>query len=431
MNSPPLSNHFKNRSPSSIRRAQIEFSKREDIDSVDVVNLAIGNISLPMYPAMRKRLNQLGSTRFSDGVVKYTSSNGNKEARKAFLNILEAEGIDSTDIFSMVTDGGSAAMELMLLGVCGPSSKNPLMLLDPTYTNYTDFANRLSIPITTMVRNINSDGYFSEIDLAHLESLIIKKNPSGILIIPYDNPTGQYLSIKVIRAIAELAIKYDKWLISDEAYRSLVYNNKKISSIWALNEIDLPGIKGRRISIESSSKVWNACGLRIGGLLTDNLNFHEKAVSEYTANLCANALGQEIFGAMANEPHQNIRKWQFDQRIYYSGVLNMLKDEFEKELPGLIVTKPEAAIYFIIDFRNIAPKDFNAVEFIDYCAKSGKVKIKNKFYTLLLSPMSGFYSSHKNGIYQMRVAMVDEPNRMKIAPILLSKLYNDYINNTQ
>ena len=155
MNNPPLSNHFKNRSPSSIRRAQIEFSKREDIDSVDVINLAIGNISLPMYPAMRDRLNELGSTRFSDGVVKYTSSNGNEDARNAFLNILEAEGIDSSNLFSMVTDGGSSAMELMLLGVCGPSSKNPLMLLDPTYTNYKDFANRLSIPITTLVLKIN------------------------------------------------------------------------------------------------------------------------------------------------------------------------------------------------------------------------------------------------------------------------------------
>ena len=103
----------------------------------------------------------------------------------------------------------------------------------------------------------------------------------------------------------------------------------------------------------------------------------------------------------------------------------------QKEIPGLIVTKPEAAIYFIIDFRNIAPKSFNAVEFIDYCARSGKVKIKNKFYTLLLSPMSGFYNSQKNGIYQMRVAMVDKPDRMKRAPILLSKLYKDYINNTK
>ena len=71
------------------------------------------------------------------------------------------------------------------------------------------------------------------------------------------------------------------------------------------------------------------------------------------------------------------------------------------------------------------------IELIDYCAKSGKVRIENKFYTLLLSPMSGFYNSHKNGIYQMRVAMVDEPSRMKIAPILLSELYKDYLNNTQ
>jgi aspartate aminotransferase len=138
-----LSQHFKNRSPSSIRRAQIKFNQRKDKGSIDVINLAIGNISMPIYPAMRKRLTELGTERFSDGIIKYTPTPGIDEARNAFLNILKAEGLDSTSILSMVTDGGSAAMELMLLGVCGPSSKRPLLILDPTYTNYTEFSKRL------------------------------------------------------------------------------------------------------------------------------------------------------------------------------------------------------------------------------------------------------------------------------------------------
>ena len=76
-----------------------------------------------------------------------------------------------------------------------------------------------------------------------------------------------------------IAVKNDiGWC--DEAYRSLSYVENESSSIWALNESDVRGISGRRISIESASKVWNACGLRIGGLLTDNYEFHQKAVSE-------------------------------------------------------------------------------------------------------------------------------------------------------
>ena len=83
-----ISKHFQNRSPSAIRKAQIEFSKREDRESINVINMAIGNISMPMYPAMRKRLMELGVERISDGVVKYTPTSGTVEAREAFLNIL-------------------------------------------------------------------------------------------------------------------------------------------------------------------------------------------------------------------------------------------------------------------------------------------------------------------------------------------------------
>ncbi len=131
MKFPNLSKHFKNRVPSVIRQAQIEYSKRKDKNIVDVLNLAIGNISLPMHPAMQNRLKEVGQTIFSDGVVKYTSTIGNKETRDAFLNILQAEGINTSNIFSNITDGGSSAMELMMLGVCGPGSSYPIMLLDP------------------------------------------------------------------------------------------------------------------------------------------------------------------------------------------------------------------------------------------------------------------------------------------------------------
>ena len=97
-----VSEHFKNRNPSSVRKAQISFSKRNDKDSVIVINLAIGNISRPMYPAMRKALIDLGTKRKSDGVVKYTPTVGTDKARNAFLKILSAEGYDKTGIFNLI-----------------------------------------------------------------------------------------------------------------------------------------------------------------------------------------------------------------------------------------------------------------------------------------------------------------------------------------
>ena len=168
---PKLSSHFIGRLPSVIRQAQIIFSNRVDNDDIQVVNLAIGNVSLPMHPAMINRMNELGNNEFNNGVVKYTPSVGTNEARKAFLNIIGSEGVDTSHLYSMITDGGSQAMELMMLGVCGPSSNRPLMLLDPAYTNYIEFGKRLSIPVITAIREFKDDGSFSELNLKDIEKL--------------------------------------------------------------------------------------------------------------------------------------------------------------------------------------------------------------------------------------------------------------------
>ena len=189
----------------------------------------------------------------------------------------------------------------------------------------------------------------------------------------------------------------------------------------------VPGIEGIRISIESASKVWNACGLRIGSLVTDNKVFHTKSVSEYTANLCANALGQEIFAGLAQETHEELNKWFQLQKHYYKSTMELLRNNFLKEIPGLVVTNPEAAIYFIIDFRNICDDSFNAAAFIRYCASSGKVEIDGNLFTLLLAPVQGFYRNENSGKTQLRVAIVESKELMEKSPKILSKLYDSYL----
>ena len=311
---PKLSSHFKSRLPSAIRQAQIIFSNRVDKDDIQVVNLAIGNVSLPMHPVMINRMNELGINEYNNGVVKYTPSVGTDEARKAFLNIIGSEGVDTSHLYSMITDGGSQAMELMMLGACGPSSNRPLMLLDPAYTNYIEFGKRLSISIITANREIRDDGSFNELNLIDIERQIQNHNPGALVVIPSDNPTGQFLNQKQLINLGKICVRNNIWFVSDEAYRQLYYGKDGSSSIWKLTEEDVSGITGSRISIESASKVWNACGLRIGGIVTDNQEFHTKAVSEYTANLCANAIGQTIFGALAHESHDDLNTWYHTQR---------------------------------------------------------------------------------------------------------------------
>ena len=425
---PKLSNHFKNRSPSAIREAQIIFSNRGDKSEVDVINLAIGNISLPMHPSMIQKMKDLGNASFPDGIVKYSPTVGTDNARNAFLKILSSLDIDTHNIQCNITDGGSAAMELMLLGVCGPSSIQPIMLLDPTYTNYVDFTKRLSIPIITNERRLKDNGSFENLDLRKIKHLIDTKKPAGLVVIPYDNPSGQYIEKKTLIELSKICVEKNIWIISDEAYRTLHYddNNSYISSIWNISENEVKGITGRRISIESSSKVWNACGLRIGALLTDNIDFHVKSTSEYTANLSANSIGQEIFGVLKDETKENLNLWYNSQKNYYKKIMFRLREDLEAQIPGLIISKPQAAIYFIIDFKNIVNEKFDSILFTKYCAEKGKIKIKNQYYSILLAPMKLFYQNKELGRTQMRLAVVEPPEKIKLTAEILKNLFIEY-----
>ena len=145
-------------------------------------------------------------------------------------------------------------------------------------------------------------------------------------------------------------------------------------------------------------------GLRIGALVTDNEIMYRKARSEYTANLCANVIGQHVFGAVAHLSSKEIINWYDNQRGYYLKIINNLVHGLKNELPGIILSTPESAIYIVLDFSNITPSNFNMLSFIKYCALSGKIKVDNEYLTLLISPMHGFYSDKAKGKKQARIA---------------------------
>tara|TARA_B100001287_G_scaffold255785_1_gene240159 strand:- start:452 stop:1750 length:1299 start_codon:yes stop_codon:yes gene_type:complete len=431
--SPSISDHYGKREPSSIRKAQILFQSRQDCSNIVVINLAIGNISLPMHPAMLKRLKSLGEpdSPFAKGVVQYTSSEGTAECKTAILNSIYAElslNIPQ-NINCVITDGGSQAMELMLLGVSGTSGGEPIMVIDPLYTNYVEFAKRLSIPMISLERKSNADGSFGDLDIIEIRKKISNDNPNGILIIPADNPTGLQMSQTTINEIAKICVEEDIWLVSDEAYRNIYFSGNRPSSIWQISNTDVPGILGRRISIESVSKVWNACGLRIGALVTDNKMMYQKVRSEYTANLCANVVGQYVFGAVAQMSSDEIIDWYSSQRAYYSKAIISLIKELKEELPGIILSSPGAAIYIVLDFKNITPSDFNVSKFIEYCSLKGKIRLKKKYYTLLLSPMKGFYNQKLKGEKQARIALVEQESKMRMVPKILSRLLENYLKS--
>ena len=429
---PTLSEHYRLRQPSAIRIASMKFAERKD--GTEAINVAIGNVSLPMHPAMQKRMSTLSEkgSPFAEGVVKYTATVGEAETNQAFLNIIASSGASTEGLYSQVTDGGSQGMELVILGVCGApgSGERPLLLIDAAYTNYLSFADRLGRSTCSIQRQLQPNGKFSLPGEAEIEATIQKHKPGALVIIPYDNPTGHLYDRASLVSLARLAVKYNLWIISDEAYRELFYNGAPTLSIWSISEAEVPGIRGRRISIETASKVWNACGLRIGGLVTDNLEFHQQAVAENTAGLCSSAIGQYIFGSLAHESHDQLKHWYARQRAYYAGMLNHFTETTRQLLPGVIVSSPDAAIYSAIDVRDIAKPGFNALQFVLWCAQHGAVEVEGKKMTVLTAPMSGFYSVAKGevnpGDTQMRVAYVESPERMKLVPKALAELFKAY-----
>ena len=432
LTAPLLSDHFRLREPSAIRVASIRFAGRQD--GTQAVNVAIGNVSLPMHPAMVERMNGLGrsASPFAHGVVKYTATVGTSECCQAFLNIIESSGFGTEDLCCQVCDGGSQAMELVILGVCGPagSQERPLMLIDAAYTNYLAFAARVGRSTVSIQRTLQEDGHYSLPSLDEIEKVIIEQKPGGLVVIPYDNPTGHLYDHGTLVQLARLCVKHNLWLISDEAYRELFYTGGKPVSVWGISEAEVPGITGRRISIETASKVWNACGLRIGGLVTDNRDFHVQAVAENTANLCSSAIGQHIFAGLAEIPHSELQQWYEQQRSYYSAMLHHFTDHTKKHLPGVIVSSPDAAIYSTIDVRNVAKPGFDSMAFVLYCAEKGSVLLEDEPWTLLTAPMGGFYSvapgQPNPGSTQLRVAYVETPKKMQQVPALFAELFRQF-----
>jgi len=420
---PAMSDHFARRSPSVIRLAQIEFMKRRD--GVEAINLAIGNVSLPMHPAMSRRMRALGKgSPHARGVVRYTPSVGTEEANRAFLNTIAAGGFPTRGLYSQVTDGGSQAMELAVLGTCGrvKGRHRPLMLIDPHYTNYIAMAQRTGVRMVSIRRELRDDGTFTLPDFGDIERALRRHRPGAIVVIPYDNPSGQFTPQRDLDRLARLATTHDCWIVSDEAYRQLVYTGERPSSVWGAS-----AARGRRISIESTSKVWNACGLRVGALVTDNARFHEQSVAEYTSNLCANALGQHIFGAIAHEPASRLRGWFDRQRAYYRKLMGDFARALQRRIPGIVVSRPDAALYSVVDVRKVARPGFDAMEFVRYCARRGRARVGGRELTLLVAPMEGFFLSRRDlAKTMMRLAYVESPERMRLVPELFERLLRGF-----
>jgi len=301
-----------------------------------------------------------------------------------------------------------------------------LLAVDPVYSNYLDLATRIGARVEAIGRPFGEDGLFGPPDLGELEAKIQATNPVGLVICPADNPTGALLRRRDLIALGKLCVENDLWLVSDEAYRGLQFGEEGAVSIFHLTEEEVPGITGRRITIESSSKGYCACGLRIGALITDRPDLHEKVVYEYTSNLCSNVIGQHIFAGLGEVSKTDLMAWFDEQNGDYAPIMREVVDDIRARIPEARVAPPEAALYTVIDL-SAAMDDFEAGDFIAWCAGEGKVRIGDEDRTLLLAPLAGFFAGDPAPARgMMRLAFVASDEEMRVAPRLLAELLEGY-----
>ena len=165
--------------------------------------------------------------------------------------------------------------------------------------------------------------------------------------------------------------------------------------------------------------------------MTDSEEFHKRSVAEATISLCASTPGQYVFGALAHESKADLQAWYGKQREYYRELLQNLTSRTRELIPGVIVSSADASIYSVVDVRNIAPADFDGLDFVTFCAGQGKVDVDGKPWTLLTAPMSGFYSVPEGapnpGRAQLRIAYVETPERLALVPQLMAGLLEQYL----
>ncbi|MBI5332662.1 MAG: aminotransferase class I/II-fold pyridoxal phosphate-dependent enzyme [Candidatus Aenigmarchaeota archaeon] len=437
---PLLSDYTKTLEPSAIRLAGKVFSERFDKDSIRAYNVAIGNVSLPSFEVMGTELipifDEEGNVIKERRVVKYTDTSGTEEAKDAFRHIIGLNGVDVKDKYAIITSTGSSSgmmyTELLTGGMVNEIDRS-IMGFAPLYANYMQFADMFKIKIAAINRILEQNGKFTMPSEQEIERFIKEHNPNALILIPNDNPTGSHITQEQINQIAMTAVKYDIWLIEDAAYRGMCYTGHSVSSIWNISENQIPGITGRRISLESFSKYLNYCGGRAGAMFTDSKEFYDAFYAAQTALLCASTEMQEEIAKLQNVSKSSFDAWLANLNNYYKRMMESFVTDIRKELSGVIISNPDAALYSVVDVRKIAKPGFNAKDFVLYCAGKGAIVYnENDIKTALVAPMAGFYSNEEGktlGKTQMRIAYVLWPEEMIKVPRLFADLFKEFEAN--
>ena len=319
---------------------------------------------------------------FSSQVVEYSHSAGFESYRKGLASYYQSLGMDVNFDELMVTTGGSEAL-LFALNSCLDSG-DEVIIPEPFYANYNGFSTSVGITVKPISTSINNGFALPPID--EFEKLITSKT-KAILICNPGNPTGYLYSKDELETLRDIVKKHDLFLFADEVYREFCYDGNKHLSI-----LNLDGLEDNAVVIDSTSKRYSMCRIRVGCIVSKN-----KEVISTALKFAQARLSPPTFGQVAGEAALLTPKSYFDDVINeYVSRRDLLVDGLNK-IEGVICPKPKGAFYAIAEL----PVD-NAEKFAQWLLE--EFDFNNE--TLMVAPAAGFYSTKGEGYNQVRIAYV-------------------------
>jgi aspartate aminotransferase len=353
---------------------------------VHVHHLNIGQPDIETPAPMRERL-----AACRDKVFAYTPSGGTPEYLATILEYYGRLGIHLGLKDVIATTGGSEAILFALLACAGDG--DDVLVVEPFYTNYCAFATMAGVRLVPLTSR-GDEGFHLPARVAWDRA--VTPRTRAVLLCNPNNPTGTVYTAEELEVVAGFCRDRGLFLIADEVYREFVYDGREAQS--ALN---LAGCEDLVVVVDSLSKRYSACGIRLGCLVTRNREVTQACMRMAQGRLSPPGLAQMVaVGARELGPEYAlavVAEYQKRRDLLFAGLT---------AVPGVFLRKPEGAFYFIARLPVRDSEDFTRWMLTDF-ERGGA--------TVMLAPAQGFYATPGLGHNEVRIAYVLEQRHLEAA----------------
>ena len=335
-------------------------------------------------------------------VLEYSPSDGYRSLREKLVGYYDQYQIKLTPEDIIITTGGSEAVLFAFMSCLNPGDE--IIVPEPAYANYMAFAISAGAVIRTISTSIEEGFALPKVE--RFEELINERT-RGILICNPNNPTGYLYTRKEMYRIRDMVKKYDLFLFSDEVYREFIYTGSPY-----ISACHLEGIEQNVVLIDSVSKRYSECGIRIGALITKNRELRNAVMKFCQARLSPPLIGQIVAEASIDAP----RSYMIHTYEEYIERRNCLIDGLNK-IPGVYSPIPMGAFYTVARL----PVD-DSDRFCAWCLS----EFSYEGETVMLAPASGFYTDPTKGRNEVRIAYVLNKHDLRRALYILGRALEAY-----